>query len=85
MVENLANLANEMISWLQMIAVPATGVTLAIGGFNHMFGGRNGFEKAKPWYVGSAVGLIIALGATSITTFLHLNCQFKSDKLLMNH
>ena len=45
MVENLANLANEMISWLQMIAVPATGVTLAIGGFNHMFGGRNGFER----------------------------------------
>ena len=27
MVENLANLANEMISWLQMIAVPALGAT----------------------------------------------------------
>ena len=76
MVENLANLANEMISWLQMIAVPATGVTLAIGGFNHMFGGRNGFEKAKPWYIGSAVGLVIALGATSIKSFLQSKITF---------
>ena len=43
MVENLANLANEMISWLQMIAVPATGV---------------------------------ALGATSITSFLQSKITF---------
>lgn len=76
MIENLVDLANQFISWLQMLAVPATGIALAVGGFNHMFGGRNGFEKAKPWYIGGAIGLIIALGATSITSFLQSKITF---------
>lgn len=76
MVENLVNLANEFISLLQTLAIPGTVIALIVGGFKHMFGGRDGFENAKPWYIGSSVGLVIALGAESITSFLQSKITF---------
>lgn len=70
MVEQVAQLGNEVIGWLQTLGIPAAGIAFAIGGFVHIFGGPEGARKAKPWYVGAAVGLVVILGASSLATFL---------------
>lgn len=75
-IENLSNLGFEVVSWIQTLAIPATAIALGIGGITHIFGGKNGFEKAKAWYIGGAVGLVVALGATSIANFLKDNITF---------
>lgn len=75
-VRNLSNLGYEIVNWIQILAVPATAIALGIGGITHIFGGKNGFEKAKAWYIGGAVGLIVALGATSIANFLKGKISF---------
>lgn len=75
-IQNLSNLGFEVVKWIQMLAVPATAIALAVGGITHIFGGKNGFEKAKAWYIGGAVGLVVALGATSIANLLKDNITF---------
>lgn len=69
-IQNISNFGYEVVSWMQTLAIPATAIALGVGGFSHIFGGKNGFEKAKAWYIGGGVGLVVALGATSIANFL---------------
>lgn len=69
-IQNISKFGFEIVSWMQTLAIPATAIALGVGAFAHIFGGKNGFEKAKAWYVGGGVGLLIALGATSIANFL---------------
>lgn len=75
-IENIKNLGFEVVTWIQTLAIPATAIALGIGGLSHIFGGKNGFEKAKSWYVGGGVGLVVALGATSIANFLQTKITF---------
>lgn len=75
-IDNIKNLGFEVVTWMQTLAIPATAIALGIGGLSHIFGGKNGFEKAKGWYVGGGVGLVVALGATSIANFLQTKITF---------
>lgn len=69
-IQNIQNFGYEVVSWMQTLAIPAAAIALGVGGISHIFGGKNGFDKAKAWYIGSGVGLVVALGATSIANFL---------------
>ncbi len=75
-MQNIINIGYEIIKWIQMLGVPATAIALGVGGLTHTFGGKNGFEKAKGWYIGGAVGLVFSLGATTIAEWLKSIMQF---------
>ena len=75
-IQQVANLGNEVVTWLQILGIPAAAIAFGIGGFNHIFGGAEGIRKAKPWYVGAAIGLIFILGASAIASFLQTKIKF---------
>ncbi|MGL5717254.1 MAG: hypothetical protein ACRCX2_29855 [Paraclostridium sp.] len=75
-MDNVINIGYEIIKWIQMLGVPATAIALGVGGLNHIFGGKNGFEKAKSWYIGGSVGLVFILGSTTLAEWLKSIMQF---------
>lgn len=76
MIENLSQLGFKVVEWIQMLAIPAAAIAFGVGGISHIFGGKNGIDKAKGWYIGGAVGLIVALAAKSLAEFLKSNISF---------
>ena len=48
-VQQLANMGNEFIGWMQILGVVGAAIAFAIGGFIQIFGGAEGLRKAKPW------------------------------------
>lgn len=75
-IQQLVNMGNEFITWMQLLGIPASAIAFGIGGFQQIFGGAEGLRKAKPWYIGAAVGLIFILGASAISAFLKTKITF---------
>jgi Type IV secretion system pilin len=75
-IQQLANMGNEFVSWMQILGVVGAAIAFGIGGFQQIFGGAEGLRKAKPWYIGAAVGLIFILGASAIAGFLKMKITF---------
>lgn len=75
-INQLVSLGNEVIKWIQDLGIPSTGIALAVGGFQQIWGGAEGVRKAKPWYIGAGIGLIIVLGASAIASFLKTKITF---------
>lgn len=75
-VNNLVNLMYEVVGWGKQIAPAGAAIALIVGGLQFIFNGKNGFEKAKPWLLGAFIGLIVTLGATSISEFLKNKITF---------
>ena len=75
-IQQLANMGNEFIGWMQILAVVGAAIGFGIGGFIQIFGGAEGLRKAKPWYRGAGVGLIFVLGSSAIATFLESKITF---------
>ena len=75
-VQQLANMGNDFIGWMQILGVPASAIAFCIGGFIQIFGGAEGLRKAKPWYIGAGVGLIFIIGASAIASFLETKITF---------
>lgn len=75
-MQNIIDIGYTLINWLKEFSVVATALALIVGGITHSFGGQHGFEKAKMWYIGGAVGLVFSLGSTTITDWLKSIMQF---------
>lgn len=75
-IQQLVNMGNELVSWMQMLGIPAAAIAFGVGGFQQIFGGAEGLRKAKPWYVGAAVGLIFIIGSSAIAAFLKMKITF---------
>lgn len=75
-IAKLVELGNEVVKWIQLLGIPSSAIAFGIGGIQHIFGGAEGVRKAKPWYIGSAVGLLIILAASSLATFLKTKMNF---------
>lgn len=75
-IQQIANLGDEVMTWMQILGLPAAGIAFGIGGFIQVFGGSEGLRKAKPWYVGAGVGLIFIIGASAIASFLKTKITF---------
>ncbi|MDB2104828.1 MULTISPECIES: hypothetical protein [Clostridium] len=75
-IQQLANLGNEFIQWMQILGIPAAGIAFGVGGFLQIFGGAEGLRKAKPWYIGAGVGLVFIIGASAIASFLETKITF---------
>lgn len=69
-ISNIQNLMFEVVKWLQILAVPAAAVAFCIGGVVQITGGAEGSRKARPWYMGAAIGLVVVLGATALASTL---------------
>lgn len=75
-IQQLVNMGNEFITWMQLLGIPASAIAFGIGGFQQIFGGAEGLRKAKPWYVGAAIGLIFILGSSALAAFLKTKITF---------
>jgi len=75
-IQQLSDMGNEFITWMQILGVPAAGIAFSIGGFQQIFGGAEGIRKAKPWYIGGGVGLVFIIGASAIASFLSTKITF---------
>lgn len=75
-IGQLQSMANEFISWMQILGVPSAGIAYTIGGLIQVFGGAEGLRKAKPWYIGASVGLIVIIGSSAIASFLESKITF---------
>lgn len=75
-IQQIADLGNEVVKYIQMLGIPASAIAFGIGGMQHIFGGVEGVRKAKPWYIGAAIGLIVILGATALASFIQSKVQF---------
>lgn len=75
-IQQVQNLGNEFVTWMQILAIPGAAIAFGIGGFQQMFGGAEGMRKAKPWYIGASVGLVFVIGASAIASFLKMKITF---------
>ena len=75
-IQQLANMGNEFIGWMQILAVVGAAIAFGIGGFIQIFGGAEGLRKAKPWYIGAGGGLIFVLGSSAIAAVLESKITF---------
>lgn len=75
-IDQIKNLLNEAVKWLQILGTPAAALAFGIGGFFQIFGENEGGRKARPWYIGAGIGLIIILGASAIASFLQSKITF---------
>ena len=67
-IEQIVSLINDGVGWGQAIAVAGCAGAYAVGGIIHIFGGPEGGRKAKGWYIGATLGLIVVLGASSLAS-----------------
>lgn len=75
-IQQLAAMGEEFLSWMRILAIPAAAIALGIGGLTQIFGGAEGFRKAKPWYIGAVVGLVFVIGASAIASFFESKITF---------
>lgn len=75
-IEQIVSLINDGVGWGQAIGVAGCGAAFVIGGIIHIFGGPDGGRKAKAWYIGAVLGLIVVLGANSFAEFLQSRITF---------
>lgn len=75
-IQQLVNLLNEVVGWIKMIGVPSAAIAFAIGGILHIFGGAEGGRKARDWYIGAGIGLLIILGSSALASFLQTKITF---------
>ncbi len=75
-IQQLKAMGEEFLSWMRILGVPAAAIAFGIGGLTQIFGGSEGLRKAKPWYIGAGVGLVIIIGASAIASFLESKITF---------
>lgn len=75
-VNSTVQLLYEIVKWGQMIALPLAAIAFLVGGILQMTGGSEGGRKARPWYIGSAIGLVVCLGCTAMAQTLQNKIVF---------
>ncbi|MBO3323836.1 hypothetical protein JJB67_15560 [Clostridium perfringens] len=75
-VGSINQLLYEIVKWGQMLALPISAIAFLAGGILQMTGGAEGGRKARPWYIGSAIGLVVCLGCTAIAQTLQNKIVF---------
>lgn len=75
-IQQLSEMGYEVVKWLQILAIPGAAISFGVGGLIQIFGGSEGLRKAKPWYIGAAIGLIFIIGASSISQFIERKITF---------
>jgi len=75
-MDSLMETFRQILEAAQRPAGLAAAIAFVIGGYYLIFGGDQGRQKAIKWFIGAAVGLIIVLGATALSTMVSDNVNF---------
>ncbi|QKE76054.1 hypothetical protein HPK19_24925 (plasmid) [Arthrobacter citreus] len=65
-----------ILKWLQGGGIVCAAIALCIGGYYFMLGGDSGRPKAKGWFIGATVGLIVVMGAYALAQGINSNIRF---------
>lgn len=76
MVQNLTTFLNNLISEGKTLLPVLAIAAVLVGAYFHTTGGREGLDKAKKWYIGATVGLVIGLGANALVDLIRTNLTF---------
>ncbi|PEU68138.1 hypothetical protein [Priestia megaterium] len=77
-MNGLIESGKSIIKWMQRIAMVAAALAFCIGGYYLILGGERGRQKCIVWFVGSAVGLIVVMGAYQLAEGVNTNIRFGS-------
>lgn len=75
-MESLMATGQQLLEWLQMPAGIGAAIAFVIGGYQLMLGGDQGRQKCVKWFIGGAAGLIIVLGAITLSDSVGSNITF---------
>jgi len=68
--------ATAFLEWLQMPSLILAAIAIAIGAYFFMYGGDQGRSKAKFWWIGAVVGLLVIQGSLELATSVNTNISF---------
>lgn len=69
-ISNIVNLVLVVTGQLKTLLLALGGAGLLIGGMIQAVGGQEGAQKAKKWYFGATVGILIGLCSKGIVEFI---------------
>lgn len=75
-MEKFIATATDFLGWLQMPSLILTAIAICVGGYFFMWGGDQGRQQAKKWWIGAVVGLVVVMGAYSLATSVNNNLNF---------
>ncbi len=75
-MDGLISTGQAILEWAQKLGLIGAAIAFTVGGYYLMLGGDRGRPKAIGWFVGSAVGLIVVMGAYSIAQSIDGNIKF---------
>lgn len=75
-MESLISLFTNLVGEGQKVLPYVVTGAILIGGFLQATGGAEGLQKAKKWYIGGAVGLVVGMGASTIVNVLQSHISF---------
>ena len=68
-----------LLKWIQGFGILVAAAGFVIGAYFLMAGGARGRMSCIGWFIGSAAGLMILLGAYDIVDAISDNAQFSND------
>ncbi|HEC2146828.1 TPA: hypothetical protein R1903_002400 [Staphylococcus delphini] len=74
--DNVGRIFVKLLNGAQKIAIPASALFFAVGGFYWLSDGDNGKVKAKKVWMGVAIGLAVIYSALSIAEWIKSNIGF---------
>lgn len=74
-ISNIVNLVLVVTTQLKTLLLALGGASFIIGGIVHM-GGVEGSQKAKKWYFGATIGILVGLCSKGIVEFLQSLINF---------
>ncbi len=75
-MQNLVSTGESILDWAQTFGLIAAAIAFCIGGYYLILGGDRGRAKSIGWFIGSAVGLVVVMGAYGLATSIDDNITF---------
>ncbi|MDC2867339.1 hypothetical protein [Bacillus sp. BP-3] len=75
---SLVNTGESVLTWAQRLGIISAAIAFCIGGYYLIWGGERGRHKSIGWFIGSALGLIIVMGAKGLAEGVNSNIKFGS-------
>ncbi|MCC0732145.1 MULTISPECIES: hypothetical protein [unclassified Clostridioides] len=73
---NIVNIINDLIKNGQTILLAVAAGCYLIGAYQHMSGGKDGFQVAKSWYKNTTIGLFVGMSVIQIVSFFQSKINF---------
>lgn len=75
-MSSLVSTGEAVLTWAQRLGIISEAIAFCIGGYYLIWGGERGRHQSKGWFIGSAVGLIVVMGAKGLAEGINSNIKF---------